>query len=110
MTSKATMKNLRFFRLYLNEIIKRLKEVYTYRPIPTLHIPQIIFACLFSIHNTISLSRHKQVCLSELCFERYFSHHQAMKMIMSCIFKGNMRTFTETVKLTDKKKLRNVTN
>ena len=22
-----------------------------------------IFACLFSIHNTISLSRHEQVCL-----------------------------------------------
>ena len=25
-------------------------------------------------------------------------------------FKGNMRTFMETIKLTDKKKLRNVTN
>ena len=25
-----------------------------------------IFACLFSIHNTISLSRHEQVCLSGL--------------------------------------------
>ena len=25
-----------------------------------------IFACLFSIHNTISLSCHEQVCLSEL--------------------------------------------
>ena len=37
---------------------------------------------------TISLSRHEQVCLSGL----------------------NMRTFTETIKLTDKKKLRNVTN
>ena len=22
-----------------------------------------IFACLFSVHNTISLSRHEQVCL-----------------------------------------------
>ena len=30
-----------------------------------------IFACLFSIHNTISLSRHEQVCLSRLRFERY---------------------------------------
>ena len=36
-----------------------------------------IFACLFSIHNTISLSRHEQVCLSGLRFERYFSHHRA---------------------------------
>ena len=34
-----------------------------------------IFAYLFSIHNTISLSRHKQVCLSGLRFERYFSHN-----------------------------------
>ena len=34
-----------------------------------------IFACLFSIHNAISLSRHEQVCLSVLRFERYFSHH-----------------------------------
>ena len=30
-------------------------------------------------------------------------------MIMSRIFKGNIRTFTETIKLLDKKKLRNVT-
>ena len=29
-----------------------------------------IFACLFSIHNTISLSCREQVCLSGLCFER----------------------------------------
>ena len=36
-----------------------------------------IFACLFSIHNIISLSCHEQVCLSGLRFERYFSHHQA---------------------------------
>ena len=30
-----------------------------------------IFACLFSIHNTISLSRNKQVCLMRLRFMRY---------------------------------------
>ena len=35
-----------------------------------------IFACLFSIHNRISLSCHKHVCLSGLRFERYFSHHR----------------------------------
>ena len=28
--------------------------------------------------NTVSLSRHEQVCLSGLRFERYFSHHRAM--------------------------------
>ena len=36
-----------------------------------------IFACLFSVHNTISLSRHEQVCLMRLRLERYFSHHRA---------------------------------
>ena len=36
-----------------------------------------IFACLFSVHNTIILSRHEQVCLMRLRFERYFSHHRA---------------------------------
>ena len=29
-------------------------------------------------YNTISLSRHEQVCLMRLRFERYFSHHRAM--------------------------------
>ena len=36
-----------------------------------------IFTCLFSVHNTISLSRHEQVCLIRLLFERFFSHHRA---------------------------------
>ena len=34
-----------------------------------------IFACLFSVHNFIS--RHEQVCLVMLRFERYFSEHPA---------------------------------
>ena len=42
------------------------------------NIRKNIFACLFSVHNTISLSRHEQVCLMRLRFERYFSHHRAM--------------------------------
>ena len=33
------------------------------------NIHKDIFACLFSIHNTISLSCHEQVCLSGLRFE-----------------------------------------
>ena len=37
---------------------------------------KIFSLCLFSVHNTISLSRHEQVCLMRLCFERYFSHHR----------------------------------
>ena len=44
------------------------------------------------------------------CFERYFSHHQVMQVIMWHMFKGNMQTWTETTKLKGKKKLRNVTN
>ena len=52
-----------------------------------------MFACLFSIHNTINISPQKQVCLSGLRFERFFSHHWAMQMIMLCVFKGNFCTF-----------------
>ena len=74
------------------------------------NIRKNIFACLFSIHNTIRLSRHEQVCLSDLRFERYFSYHRAKYTIMSHIFKENMWAFTETKKLTDKKNLHNVTN
>ena len=33
-----------------------------------------IFACLFSVHNTICLSCHEQVCLMSVHFEGYFSH------------------------------------
>ena len=73
-------------------------------------IPKNIFTCLFSVHKTISLSRHEQVCLMRLRFERYFSHHRAKYMIMSRIFKENIWTSTETIKLTDKKKLHNLTN
>ena len=36
-----------------------------------------ILACLFSVHNTIRILCHEQVCLIRLHFERYFSHHRA---------------------------------
>ena len=47
-----------------------------------------------------------------LRFERYLSHHGATKMIMSYIFKENMRTWTEIIELADmsEKKLPSVTN
>ena len=45
-----------------------------------------IFACLFSVHNTISLSRHEQVCLMRLRFERYFSHHRAFYILFFFFF------------------------
>ena len=60
-----------------------------------------IFTCLFSIHNKISLSHHKQVCLMRLYFETYFSHHQAAQMIMPCIFTENMQIWTEPIELPD---------
>ena len=31
------------------------------------------FACLFSVHNTISLSRHVQVCLKSMLFHDMIS-------------------------------------
>ena len=41
------------------------------------------FACLFSVHDRISSSRHKQVCLIRLCFKRYFSYHGANDDLMT---------------------------
>ena len=43
---------------------------------PRDQIRKNIFACLFSVHNTISLSRHEQTYLIRLLFERFFSHHR----------------------------------
>ena len=34
-----------------------------------------IFACLFSVHNTISLSCYEKVCLMRTRFERYFKDY-----------------------------------
>ena len=47
----------------------------------TSFIRKNIFPCLFSVHNTASLSRHEQVCLIRLRFERHFSHHRASSMM-----------------------------
>ena len=35
------------------------------------------------MNDTISLSRHEQVCLMRLLFERYFSHHRDNKNIFT---------------------------
>ena len=56
---------------------KNQDELYTMVDLYLNNRHKYIFACLFSIHNIISLSCHKQVCLSGLRFERYFSHHRA---------------------------------
>ena len=75
--------NLTKFRLdeinkvkdYFNAEINERKDIV--KKISKYIIRKNIFACLFSVHNTISLSRHEQVCLMRLRFERYFSHHRA---------------------------------
>ena len=38
-----------------------------------------IIACLFSVHNTINLSRHEKVCLMRLRFERYLSKEESLE-------------------------------
>ena len=61
------------------KIFKLEGSIYNLRNFQSLYsIRKNIFACLFSVHNTISLSRHEQVCLMRLRFERYFSHHRPM--------------------------------
>ena len=39
---------------------------------PLKYICKNVFACLLSIHSTISLSRHEQVCSSRLRFKRWW--------------------------------------
>ena len=34
-----------------------------------------------NLYNTISLSRHEQICLMRLRFERYFSHHDVINLL-----------------------------
>ena len=53
-----------------------------------------IFAFLFSVHDTISLSCHEQVCLISLRFERYFSH-RLLKNLQIC-YKKRLKNFSES--------------
>ena len=49
-----------------------------------MHYTNSVLAYIYktlSLNNTISLSRHEQVCLIRLCFKRYFSHHQDERSI-----------------------------
>ena len=54
-----------------------IKDFNTFMYDYTLHLRENIFAYLFSVHNTISSSRHEQVFLIMLRSERYFFHHRA---------------------------------
>ena len=53
------------------------------------------FACLLIVHDTLILSRHEQVSLMRLRFERYLSHHQAIEMIMFGTFMWNMQIYAK---------------
>ena len=60
------------FKIYANfDCNLQDTEIYEGSCTKKYHVHKDIFACLFSIHNTISLSCHEQVCLSGLRFERY---------------------------------------
>ena len=73
--------SLQFLSSSLDSIVKNVGE----------DVRKNIFASLFSVLNTINLSRHEQVCLIRLCFERYFSHHRAKDnfKILSSEFNNN---------------------
>ena len=62
----------------VKKITKLLLMLLLLLKIEILNIRKNIFACLCSVHNTISLSCHEQKCLMRLHFERYFSHHWTM--------------------------------
>ena len=52
-----------------------------------LDYPYLKKNCEVNNHSIISLSHHEQVCLMRLRFERHFSHHWAMLMILMLIQK-----------------------
>ena len=64
-----------YYEIYTKISSRRKLPLHVQKTTIQSYLPKNIFACLFSIHNAISLSRHEQVCLSGLHFERYFSHH-----------------------------------
>ena len=53
-------------------------DVLTFKVNHSFFIRKNIFGCPLSVHNTISLSRHEQLCLRRLYFERYLSHYEMM--------------------------------
>ena len=75
--TKYRLDEINKIRDYFNNEIKERKDLIK-KLNKYLVILKNIFACLFSVHNTISLSRHEQVCLMRLRFERYFSHQRVM--------------------------------
>ena len=60
-----------------------------------------IFACLFIVHNTKSLSRHEQVRLIRLRFEGYFPH-QLLKKLAHLLLKRVSENVLEVAKGTER--------
>ena len=54
----------------VKDLQKNARKIYVALPLYTSDVCENICACLFSFHNTISLSRIEQVCLIRLRFER----------------------------------------
>ena len=57
-----------------------MKNIYLFHQNSYLKLSYIrknIFACLFTVDNTISLLRHEEACLMRLRFEGYSFHHWA---------------------------------
>ena len=72
------IKNLEFKRVN-NEFQSNLtNDIRQIRKRNNLSVPAEKFRNIYKVSNadTKSLSRHEQVCLIRLRFERYFSHHR----------------------------------
>ena len=68
------MRNAGFGFIFYSALYKKAKGYITRKN---------IFACLFSVHNTISLSRHEQVCLMRLRFlQRLLINEALMRLLL----------------------------
>ena len=78
--------------LSFGEVLKtcrRMHEKFRWHvPLYTSDVCENIFACLFSFHNTISLSRIEQVCLIRLRFERSSPIVGQRKLLCRAYLKG----------------------
>ena len=71
----AFIDSMQFMNFSLGKLVKNLSDNdFKYLTEEFVYV-KMFFACLFSIHNTIRLSRHEQVCLNGIRFERYLSHY-----------------------------------
>ena len=65
-------------------------KIFAYFQPPKIYTGKNMFAFLFSVHNTTSLSRHKQISFVRLRLERCFSHHRAILASLNIIASLNI--------------------